>query len=112
MNIRKIGAVALLSCSVSTPSFSDELRVGTIFSSDQAASQSFLRFYNSGTEAGTATVTLKDNTSGATLGQWTSASIPTNSEIQYQIGTVETESGATFTTPQFYTIVVDPTFSG
>src|SRR4051812_13416133 len=37
-----------------------QLHVGAIFSTKQSASQSFLRFYNTGTTAGTVTVTLSD----------------------------------------------------
>jgi hypothetical protein len=60
------------------------LRVGAIFSTAQANSRSFLRFYNTGAAASTATVTLSDYVSGQALGQWTSPSIPAGAEVQYQ----------------------------
>src|SRR5262249_7073511 len=56
------------------------LQVGTVFSTSQVASQSFLRFFNTGTTAGTITATLSDYVSGRTLGQWSSASINPGAE--------------------------------
>ena len=49
------------------PQAADDIRVGAVFSTTQTASQSFLRFHNTGSVAGTATVTLRDYVSGQTL---------------------------------------------
>lgn len=38
--------------------------------------------------------------------------MPAGAELQYLINTVEDGTGASFTKPQYYTVVVDPTFSG
>ena len=47
---------------------SASLLSGTVFSSAQSASQSFLRFYNTGTTSGTVTVTLRDSATGQSPG--------------------------------------------
>lgn len=86
-------------------------QAGAIYSSTQAGSQSFLRFYNTGTSAGTATVILRDYTSGAQLGTWTSPSIPAGSEQQYSIASVEAGAGS-FAKPSFYSIAVQSGMSG
>ncbi len=89
----------------------DQLTLGAVFSSAQSQSQSFLRFYNSGTSAGTATVTLQDSTTGQSFGQWTSDSIPAGAELQFPITTIENGIGIP-NKPQYYTAVIDPNFSG
>ena len=43
-----------------TPAAAATLQVGAVFSTAQTASQSFLRFHNTGSSAGTVTVTLQD----------------------------------------------------
>lgn len=86
-------------------------QAGAIYSSTQAGSQSFLRFYNTGTSAGTATVTLRNYTTGQKLGTWTSPSIPAGAEQQYAIATVEAGAG-TFAKPSYYSIAVQSSMSG
>ena len=88
------------------------LRTGAVFSTAQSASQSFLRFFNAGTTAGTVKVTLNDQTSGAALGEWTSPSIPLASEQQFPIGTIEAGTGQTFTKPNYYGVRVQPGIAG
>ena len=51
------------------------LRQGAAYSSAQTSAISLVRFYNSGTTAGTVTVTLANYLTGDTLTQWTSPSI-------------------------------------
>lgn len=87
------------------------VRPSAIFSSAQSTSQSFLRFFNTGTSAGTATVNFNDGTTGQPLGQWTSPSIPASSEQQYTISTIENALG-TFTRPSFYTVAINANFAG
>ena len=87
-------------------------RVGAIYASTQASSQSFLRFHNTGTSASTATVTLKNYTSGQTLATWTSPSIPAGSQQQYFIGTIESGASQSFTKPAYYAISIDTPFTG
>ena len=104
--------LALLAAALVPAAVADELRVGTIFSSEQATSQSFLRFHNSSVSAGTVTVTLQDYVTGQSLGQWQSPSIAAGAEVQYHISIVENGTGGSFIRPSYYTIVVEPLFSG
>lgn len=92
-----------------TQSKADPIRIGAVFSTIQQASQSFLRFTN--TAAGTVAVTLRDEASGQTLGQWTSPSIPAGSEQQYGIATLENEAGVSVK-PGYYAITVQANITG
>ncbi|MBX7201072.1 MAG: hypothetical protein K1X51_17010, partial [Rhodospirillaceae bacterium] len=69
------------------------LQTGPVSASAQPGSSSFLRFFNTGTAAGTITATLRDSTSARQLGQWTSPSIPAGAELQYPIGVLESAAG-------------------
>jgi cysteinyl-tRNA synthetase len=88
------------------------IRSSTVFSTAQAGTQSFLRFFNTGATAGTVTATLSDYATGQRLGQWTSDSILPSSELQYAIGTVETGAGITGTKPGYYAVTLDAGISG
>ncbi len=88
------------------------LRSGAIFSTAQTASRSFLRFYNSGSSAGTVLVTLNDSANGQALGQWTSPAIPAGSEQQYAIDTIESALDAGAAKPDYYTISVQSGITG
>jgi hypothetical protein len=113
MKLKNFYTTLLLTTSVFTaPSTAEDLTVGTIFSSNQMGSQSFLRFYNSDETSGNVTVTLKNSQTGAVLGSWLSPTIPAGSESQYRITTPETEADAAFTIPDYYNIIVDPSFNG
>lgn len=83
---------------------------GPIFSSAQSASQSFLRFYNTGTSAGTVNLTLENYTTGQSLGSWTSPSIPAGASAQYQITTPE--SAVSGSKPQYYATLLQSQISG
>ncbi len=83
-----------------------------IFSTAQTGSQSFLRFYNSGTTAGTATVNLYDYASGRSLGIWTSPSIPGGAEQQVFIGDIESALPAGTVKPDYYAASIEAKFSG
>ena len=52
-------ALALILLTVSFGASAEAIRVGAVFSTAQQASQSFLRFYNTGANAGTVAVTLR-----------------------------------------------------
>lgn len=84
---------------------------GAIFSSAQTTSQSFLRFHNTGTTAGTVTLALRNNVTGASIGQWTTPSIPAGSEQQYSIGSIESALGS-FTKPSYYSVAMQTNISG
>ncbi|MDX2142904.1 MAG: zinc-dependent metalloprotease family protein [Rhodospirillaceae bacterium] len=98
---------------VSTPPSTLALRQpGPVFSSAQSASQSFLRFFNTGTTAGTVNVALHNSATGANVGSWTSPSIPAGASAQYPITTVETGLNAGVTKPQYYTTLLQTQISG
>ncbi|MBL8628947.1 MAG: hypothetical protein JNM81_04925 [Rhodospirillaceae bacterium] len=82
---------------------------GPIFSST-GTSQSFLRFYNTGTTAGTVNVALYNYSTGTSLGNWTSPSIPAGSSAQYQITTPETV--VTATKPLYYATSLQTQITG
>ena len=60
----------------------------------------YLRITNAGTDAGTATVVLHAGDSGATLGTWTSASIPSHGSIQVDLADVAAHATPVLTTAQ------------
>lgn len=82
---------------------------GPIFSSN-GASQSFLRFYNTGTTAGTVNVQMYNYSTGVALGNWTSPSIPPGASMQYQVTTPETV--VTGTKPDYYATTLLTQISG
>ena len=86
-------------------------RLGAVYSTNQQESQSFLRFYNQGAAAGTATVTLFDHLTGKSLGQWTSPSIAAGSQAQFSIGTIESVIGNA-AKPAYYTLTAFANFQG
>lgn len=88
------------------------LRIGNVFSTAQLSSQSYLRFYNSGSSAGTVAVTLANPDTGAALATWTSPQIPAGSELQFFIKDLEDNASQAFTKPPFYSLSVRPTFTG
>ncbi len=83
-----------------------------IFSTAQSGSRSFLRFYNSSAAAGTATVSLYDSSTGKSLGQWTSPSVPAGSEQQFYIGDIESAIPADVNKPDYYSTSIEAKFSG
>ncbi len=99
-----------LSTASDTPSATP--RVGSVFSSAQPASQSFLRFHNTGTTAGSATLTIFDAANASALAQWNTGSIPAGASAQYLINAIEAGANASFTKPQFYNMVITPFMSG
>ena len=75
--------------------------------------QSYLRLFNTGVSAGTVTVTLRDATTGAVAGTWTSPQIPSQASPQFSFESIERDAG----TPQaagriYYNLDVTSTFTG
>ena len=110
---------ALISSWVSwTPSSASSLpttglKVGAVFSTASAASQSFLRFYNSGTSAATVSVTLSDYETGTPLAQWTSPQVAPGASPQYSISTIEAGATPAFTKPPaYYSLAIQSGFTG
>lgn len=102
---------ALFGAALGNPATASPLLVGAVYSTAQPSAQSILRFTNTGSTAGVATVTLRDSADGRSLGQWTSPSIAAGAERQFAISAVESGAG-TFIKPNFYSISVDATLSG
>jgi V8-like Glu-specific endopeptidase len=88
------------------------LRVASAFSSTMEMVESHLRFYNSGTSAGTVDVTLADYATGTILGTWNSPSIGAGVARQFSIKDLEDNAGGSFTKPAVYSLSIRPTFSG
>ena len=86
------------------------LFTSSVYSSSNVGAQSFFRFYNASTTAGTVTVTLRDVDSGSALGQWTSPNIPAGAQHQYAVATIETE--ANITKQSVYTATVQTDIDG
>jgi len=91
---------------------SGNLRQSAIFSTAQTASQSFLRFANTGSAGGMVVVRLADSATGTTLTEWTSPSIPPSAAPQFPISTIENAAGTSFVKPNFYAISVQSQFGG
>jgi hypothetical protein len=87
-------------------------RIGSVYSSTQSGSLSFLRFFNTGTTSGTVTLTLSNDVTGQTLGTWTSPTIAPNQAPQYSIYDIEAGATPTFAKPSYYSVAVAPDFSG
>lgn len=87
-------------------------RVDGVLSTSQSASQSFLRFHNVGGAAGTVAVTVRNASTGATLGEWTSPSIPVDSELQFGVATIESALGITTNKPDRYSLSIRSGISG
>jgi virginiamycin B lyase len=87
------------------------LRLAAVYPTSQPAQQSFLRFYNSGSSAGTVAVDLIDNGSGATLTTWTSPSIDVGAASQVFIGTIEGNLPNS-SKPSTYSVRVSPQMTG
>ncbi len=102
--------VSMTASKAVTATFVPTLRFGPVFSSAQPTSQSFIRLANTGSAAATATVKLWDYTTGASLGQWTSPSIPAGTAPQYGISTIE--SALTGAKPQYYAVAVQTEMTG
>ena len=89
-----------------------------VSSSAPGLGQSFLRFFNNSASAGTVTVTLHDSSSGATIGTWTSPSIPSQASPQIALQTIESQvtpaSGQTVLVSSrlYYNVEVSSTFTG
>lgn len=84
------------------------IQPGPVFSAG-AGGQSYLRFFNTGTAAGTVNVTLADTATGRTLGQWTSPAIAPNAARQFPLS--EIEAGLPARLPS-YTALVQTQIAG
>ncbi len=109
--ITDMTTVCALDASVTTAAVAP-LRLGAVFSTGQTSSQSFLRFHNNSSNAGTITVTVRNLATGSMLGQWTSPSVAPNGESQFGIGTLENELGISMNKPEYYSLSISATTGG
>ena len=86
---------------------------------DASASESYLRFHNKGSTAGTVSVSLLQAENGRVIGSWTSGNIPAHASAQFNISNLEKEARAATTsqpipaaTGSFYNLRVESTFRG
>lgn len=86
--------------------------LGAVYSTQQTAIQSFLRLYNTSNAAGVVQVSLVSESSGATLGTWTSPSIAAGASRQFSVDDIERGTGQTFSKPANYTMQLSPQMSG
>ena len=110
--LAKITAIALTGFLAAAPAWAEALRLGVSVSSKDAATQSFLRFFNTGGTDNTVDVALTDLTTGAVLSTWTSPAVPAGTAAQYAISTIEKAAAAPFNKPAFYVVTATPRFSG
>lgn len=82
---------------------------GPVFTAS-AGGQSYLRFFNTGTAAGTVNVSLASPATGAILGQWTSPAIAPNAARQFPLS--EIEAGLPTPRPAAYTALVQTQIAG
>jgi len=94
------------------PAVVPTLPAPSVFSTAQSSSQSFLRFFNTGTTAGSVTVSVNHGTSGELLGLWDSGSLPADSERQFAISTIETVLGISANKPSYYALSMHSEISG
>jgi hypothetical protein len=115
VNNSKVGVITDMTtqCSfndVAAPPSTVAVRQPSPIFSSTGTSQSFLRFFNTGTTAGTVNVQLYNYSTGASLGNWTSPSIPAGASAQYQITVPETV--VTATKPDYYATTLLTQISG
>ncbi len=85
---------------------------GAVYSTAQTASQSFLRFYNAGTDDETVSVTLNDAVTGRAFAQWTSTPVPAGAARQVFIGEVEATADKNAVKPATYAITLRSAMNG
>ena len=108
MPLRGLGAVS----SVPLSTASATLRQAAIFSTLQTDAISYLRFFNTGSAAGSVVVNLFNAASGEKLAQWQSPSIAANATLQIPVSTIEAVAGGAMNKPIFYAVSVVPSITG
>ncbi len=98
-----VAPAALQTIAIRTP--------GPLYSTAQVSAQSFLRFANTGTAAGSIAVTLRNAATGARYGQWTSPPIPPGAAPQYGISDIETALNIS-AKPQYYAAMIETQIAG
>ncbi|MHB1206443.1 MAG: beta strand repeat-containing protein, partial [Rhodospirillaceae bacterium] len=96
--------------SISLGGFNAELN--TFLTSANSSYSSYARIHNNGIIAGPATVTVRNDATGVTMGTYTTASIATNQTLQISAKDIETGAGITAAAGVNYTLSIAGAFSG
>lgn len=89
-----------------------QAELNTFLGSSNTSFSSFARIHNNGIIAGTATVTVRNDATGASMGVFTTASIATNQTLQISAKDIETGAGITAAAGLNYTLSIAGAFSG
>ena len=95
---------------ISLGGFNAELN--TFLSSSNTSFSSFARIHNNGIIAAVATVTVRNDSTGVSMGVYTTASIATNQTLQISAKDVEAGAGITASAGVNYTLSIAGAFSG
>lgn len=96
--------------SISLGGFNAELN--TFLTSANSSYSSYARIHNNGVIAAVATVTVRNDATGVTMGTYTTASIATNQTLQISAKDIETGAGITAAAGLNYTLSISGAFSG
>jgi len=90
------------------------LSFNSVNSTANPGDQSFLRFYNAGSQAGAITLTIRAAASGEVLTTWTSPSIPAHASPQFSLANIQSEASPSLvgTGHPAFTVDVRSTFTG
>ena len=90
-----------------------DVRVGSLYPSSRADTQSFLRFYNNDIAAGSVSISVSDPQNGQLLGQWNSPSISPGTGPQFSIESIESSIlNAQLEASSTLTATIRSTFAG
>jgi hypothetical protein len=73
---------------------------------------SYIRIHNTGASAGVATIVVKNDATGATIGTYTTASIPGGATLQVGTGQIETALSITPSATSPYELLITGAFTG
>ena len=107
-------ATAIFLCGLVGPSMSssDSLGIGIAASSRDPATESYLRFFNASSGAGTVDVSIAELGTGKAFATWTSPAIPAGAAAQIPIATIEKAATSSFTKPSYYAVSAISRFQG
>jgi hypothetical protein len=105
-----VPAISGKTSSISLGGFNAELN--TFLGSSNTSFSSFARIHNNGIIASTATVTVRNDATGVTMGTYTTASIATGQTLQISAKDIETGAGITAAAGLNYTLSISGAFSG
>lgn len=83
-------------------------RLGAVYPPTGAGPDSYIRFYNTGTKAGTVTASLINGVDGQTVTTWQSPSIGPGSAPQFSVRDIEGALPAGYERPHTYSLKIEP----